>query len=74
MSAFYDGLAEIFEVEAEEITPQFDLVAHNWDSLAIVSTIALIDECFDALVDGAVLAKCVTVADVERLIPRAEAA
>jgi acyl carrier protein len=74
MSAFYEGLAEIFEVEAEEITPQFDLVAHNWDSLAIISTIALIDECFNEMVDGSALMKCVVVADVERLIGVAAAA
>jgi len=74
MSAFYEGLAEIFEVEATEITPQFDLIAHNWDSLAIVSTLALIDECFDKLVDGSVLAKCTTVADVERVVGMAAAA
>ncbi len=74
MSAFYEGLAEIFEVEADEVTPQFDLVAHNWDSLAIISTIALIDECFNEMVDGSALVKCVVVADVERLIGVAAAA
>jgi len=74
MSAFYDGLAEIFEIDADNISPEFDLVAHNWDSLAIVSTIALIDECYDKLVEGSALAKCVTVADVEALIHLAAAA
>jgi acyl carrier protein len=71
MSAFYEGLAEIFEVQVEEITPQFDLVAHNWDSLAIISTIALIDECYNQLIEGSALAKCVVVADLELLIRQA---
>jgi len=74
MSAFYEGLAEIFEVDVKEITPQFDLTSHNWDSLAIISTIALIDECYNKLVDGSVLAQCVFVSDVEALVRLAVAA
>ena len=74
MSAFTTGLAEIFEVDEAEITPDFDLVAHNWDSLAVVSVIALADECFDLLLDGSALAKCRTVADIEALASLAEAA
>lgn len=67
MSAFREGLAEIFEVDPSEITTDFDLVAHNWDSLAIVSTLALIDECYGRLVEGAALGECRTVADLEVL-------
>jgi acyl carrier protein len=68
MSEFYAGLADIFEVSEAEITPRFDLAEHNWDSLAIVSTIALVDECFNEMLDGKALAACVTVADIEALI------
>lgn len=68
MSAFYAGLAEIFEVDKAEIGPRFDLVAHTWDSLAIVSTLALIDECYNQMVEGKALAACVTVADIEALV------
>lgn len=74
MDTFYAGLAEIFEVDAGDIGPDFDLAAHNWDSLAVVSVIALIDECFGKLVEGAPLAKCATVAEIETLMTRAEAA
>lgn len=74
MNAFYAGLAEIFEVEESEIDPDFDLAAHNWDSLAVVTVIALIDECYGKLVDGASLAKCATVSEIEVLMSRAEAA
>jgi acyl carrier protein len=68
MNALYAGLAEIFEVDVAEIGPDFDLHAHTWDSLAIVSTIALIDECAGQLVDGAALARCTRVSDIEALI------
>jgi len=74
VDAFYTGLAEIFEVDVAEIGPDFDLPSHNWDSLAVVSVIALGDECFQKLLDGAALAKCKTVADIELLMSRAEAA
>lgn len=68
MSAFHAGLADIFEVGEDEITPDFDLVAHNWDSLAIVSTLALIDEVFDVMVEGKALMACATVADLDAVV------
>ncbi|THD64089.1 acyl carrier protein [Phenylobacterium sp.] len=73
MSALYEGLAEIFEVDAAEIGPGFSLPDHNWDSLAIVSTIALVDEVEDLMLNGAALSKCVTVADLEALIAKTRA-
>lgn len=76
MNAFYEGMAEIFEVEPSIITPEFELgsTEAQWDSLALVSTIALVDECFDVLLDGSELAACETIAGIERLIARAKAA
>ena len=74
LDAFRTGLADIFEVDEREITPDFDLRGHTWDSLAIVSTIALVDECYDRLMEGAALARCETVADILTLAERAEAA
>ncbi len=71
MSEFYEGLAEIFEVAESEINPDFNLADHNWDSLAVVSTIALVDSCFNKLLDGKTLAACVTVSDIEALIDKA---
>ena len=68
MQAFYDGIAEILEIEPSVVTPQLDLLAHNWDSLAVVSTIALCDECFNIMLDGQALNKCQSVADIEKLI------
>ena len=71
MSAFYEGLAEIFEVGVADIGPGFSLIDNNWDSLAVVSVIALVDECDNLMLEGASLSKCVTVADVEALIAKA---
>jgi acyl carrier protein len=74
MTKFYEGMAEIFEVEPQAITPEFDLTGANadWDSLAIVSTIALVDDCFNVTLDGEALAACRTIGDIEALVAKAK--
>ena len=63
MQRFYDGFAEILEIDAAGVGPSLGLADYAWDSLAIVSTIALAD-------DGPSLAACATVADIESLIQK----
>ena len=66
------GLAEILEVPA--VAPETLLAdAGAWDSLAVVCTIALLDEKAGVEVDGEALAACVTVGDVLRLAGLREA-
>ncbi len=67
MSEFYEGLAEILEVDEAEVTPELEL-GETWDSLAIVSTIALIDDVHDIQVRPEKLADCKTVGDIEALV------
>jgi acyl carrier protein len=67
MSEFYEGLAEILEVDVSEVNPGMEL-GDGWDSLAIVSTIALIDEVHDVTVHPERLGECQTVGDIERLV------
>lgn len=71
MPAFYEEMAEILDVDVSEISPTYEL-GEAWDSLAIVSTIALIDELYDRAVSPDGLAQCVTVGDVEQLATKAE--
>jgi len=68
MSEFYEGVADIFEVDVATVGPDFDLVAAGWDSLAIVSMIALVDDCFGVTLDGQALTGCGKLADVEALV------
>lgn len=68
MSQFYEGMADIFEISLGEIKPELDLQSVAWDSLAIVSTIALVDDCFNIMLDGKSLGSCETLADIEKLI------
>lgn len=65
MSEFYEGMAEILEVDASEIGPNH-VLGEAWDSLAIVSTIALIDEIYDKAIAADKLEACETIGDIER--------
>ena len=67
MSEFYEGLAEILEVETDHVNSGLEL-GDSWDSLAIVSTIALIDDVYDIQVRPEKLADCKTVGDIEALV------
>jgi len=76
MSKFFEGMAEIFEVDVSKITSEFDLHTNQaaWDSLAIVSTIALVDDCFGVMLEGKKLGDCQKIADIENLITQAKKA
>lgn len=67
MSEFYEGMAEILEVDAAEVGPDYELGA-AWDSLAIVSTIALVDEVYDKAIGADTLQECKTVGDIEKAV------
>jgi acyl carrier protein len=66
MSDFYDGMAEILDLDASEVSADY-VLGDAWDSLAIVSTIALIDELYDRSVSPDALGECKTVGEVEQL-------
>ena len=67
-----EGLAEILEVDVDTLTPDFSLTQANWDSLAIVSTIALVDDTHGLMLNGMKLSKCSSLADVLALIEKAK--
>lgn len=67
MSEFYEGLAEILEVDTAEVNSDLSL-GESWDSLAIVSTIALIDDVYDIQVRPEKLSECKTVGEIEQLV------
>ena len=70
MSEFYKGVAEILEVEESLVNSDFELEGGDaaWDSLAVVSIIALIDELYSKTLDGKSLTQCKKVFDIENLI------
>jgi acyl carrier protein len=48
---FLEELAEIFEVEKNELQNDFEWSPNNWDSLVVVSVIALVDEHFEVTLE-----------------------
>jgi acyl carrier protein len=68
MSEFYEGIAEILEVEVDQVNSELSLEEGSWDSLAVVSTIALIDDVYDVTVHPNAISECKTVGDIEKLI------
>lgn len=74
MQEFYEGLAEILEISPQEVNASLDLTSHTWDSLAVVSTIALCDDCFHVMLNSQDLMKCETVSDIEGLVALKRAA
>ena len=57
-------IAEILDVEVEEITPETEFASlEDWDSVAALSFIAMMDEEFGKEVKGAEIKKFITIQD-----------
>lgn len=62
-------LAEILDVEPDELEESMELASiEEWDSVAILSFIAMVDEEFGREINGATVKSLVTVADVLALM------
>jgi acyl carrier protein len=55
-------------LEAEEVGPDTDLPSLRWDSVAVMETMALLDELFGKIVDGKKLSECKTPAEILKLV------
>jgi acyl carrier protein len=67
---FRARLAEILQVDPPGLPGDTRLGPENWDSFAVLSTIALIDEEFQRTVPADELGACASVGDVLRLVER----
>ncbi len=62
---FLAALEEMLEADAGSLSPDTTLDSlDSWDSLAVISFIALVDEHFDHVVAGEDLAKAKTIGDL----------
>ncbi|MES2105941.1 MAG: phosphopantetheine-binding protein [Pseudomonadota bacterium] len=68
MNEFFEGMAEILEIDADKVNVELNLVDYAWDSLSIVSTMALVDDIYNIMLDGQSLAKCEKIADILALV------
>ena len=64
---FLKELGAVIRVDAEAVGPDFRLEDAIWDSLAVMSVVALIDEHCGLTVSGDELARSETIADVLKL-------
>jgi acyl carrier protein len=72
---FYAALDEMLELDPGTITGGERLEdLEAWDSLAVISFIALVDEKFDILVETEKLAAAETISDLYALATRQQAA
>jgi acyl carrier protein len=65
---FGRGLAGILCVSPNSVEPGLELNEDNWDSMAVISAIALIDESFGITVPVERLARCGNVGDLLALV------
>ena len=68
LSAFISGLAEALEIEESSLTPDTLFEDVDWDSLAVISTIALIDEHFGIMISGQEISDCKGMPDLLLMI------
>ncbi len=66
---FLEELALLFSVKREELNSDFPLdpKAH-WDSLTIISTMALMDDHFQIEISGKQMRSCSTIGDLLKFI------
>ena len=63
-----EALAEIFDCDACELTPETGLDTLEWDSMAMLSLIALVKAKFDKKLPGAEIRNFVTIADILKVM------
>ena len=68
LDLFYEEFASLLGIEKNSISENSILSELEWDSMALISTMALIDEVFAVVVSGDQLTECITVADILKLV------
>jgi acyl carrier protein len=67
-SKFMGKLSEVLQVDSDMLTEDFKLDDEIWDSLAVMSAIAAIDEVYGVTVPAKPLKNCINVRDIFPLI------
>ncbi|HEX7900646.1 MAG TPA: phosphopantetheine-binding protein [Planctomycetota bacterium] len=70
-AAFFRELAGVLEVPASEVTANYAIEPEGWDSLVVLSVLALVDTHLDAAVDAAQIKACSTAGDILALVKKA---
>ncbi len=67
VDGFLEELAEALDIEVEELSLTTELNNLDWDSLAVISSIALLDEYFNKSVSASQIAECETIGDLLKI-------
>lgn len=71
MDAFIAQLTDALSLPEGTLAPEVVLrELPNWDSLAVLTTLALVEECFAVQISGEALSRCETVQALCSLIER----
>ena len=65
---FLDQLADALDVDPNILQPDLRLEDIDWDSLAVISTIAIVDSVYGKMLSGEKIQNCTTFQDVLDLI------
>ena len=65
---FFNEFANLLDVERSNLSENTLFNDLEWDSMAVISTIALIDEIFDIVISGDELLNCSSISDVFSLL------
>ncbi len=71
---FFGELARILEMDPDEVDENLQISPADWESVATLSVIALIDEKFGVTIPTERLVKCTTVSAMIRLAQEFQAA
>ena len=66
---FISELADALDVSSDLLVPSADLYALDWDSLAIISTIAIADSIYNVMLTGQDLQNAKSFGDILDLLP-----
>ena len=65
---FLKKFAESLEMDEKDVSLDSNISDQNFDSLALISTIAIVDECFEKVIDMDQLNSCQKVKDIIELV------
>lgn len=68
LDVFYEEFSSLMGIDKSSFSNDTKLSNLDWDSMALISTMALLDEVFGIVVSGDKLTKCITVNDIISLV------
>ena len=68
LDIFYEEFSSLLGIDKSSISNDSQLSDLDWDSMALISTMALLDEVLGIVVSGGELTKCKTIGNIISLV------